>query len=307
MQRNSNNIGSTDTNSVANRAGWILICCALLLIAVAICVLATRFFNAASADDDGETRADVGRLCDSALSNSENLTSLYVIEDNVSELSRKLGEAREQQHGDDPEDVVDGGEVNRSLSGVPLPMNLTKDFRSSFVHGSKPAAFQKYIVLHDTEGSGSASSVVNWWDSSGQGVAAHFVVNKDGSIVQCVDMDSIAHHVGFGDTGHNALYGVEDESRDDKVGTKSIGSWASDYGMNSYSIGIELVHVGGEGDYPKAQLEALDSLIAYIDAYYGFESQIIDHKAWRTGNSDTSLEFAPYLQSYKEHRRHDAI
>ena len=75
--------------------------------------------------------------------------------------------------------------------------------------------------------------------------------------------------------------------------------------MNSYSIGIEMVHVSGSGYYPPAQLEAVDNLIAYIDAYYGFESQIIDHKAWRSGNSDTSPEFAGYFANYKDHRTHN--
>lgn len=196
-------------------------------------------------------------------------------------------------------------QAKRASADALEKLDLTKDFRESFDHGEKGTEFQKYIVLHDTEGEGSASGVVDWWDSNGQGVAAHFVINKDGSIVQCVDLDRITHHAGFGDTGHNEKYGTTDESRDDKVGTQPIGSWASDYGMNSYSVGIEMVHVGGSGDYPAAQLEALDNLIAYIDAYYGFESQIIDHKAWRSGNSDTSKEFAGYLANYQDHRTHD--
>lgn len=75
--------------------------------------------------------------------------------------------------------------------------------------------------------------------------------------------------------------------------------------MNSYSIGIELVHVGGSGEYPTAQLEALDRLIAYIDEYYGFESAITDHKAWRSGNSDTSAEFSTYLANYQAIRTHE--
>ncbi len=183
-------------------------------------------------------------------------------------------------------------------------LSITEDYRSSFEHGDKSADYQKYIVLHDTEDDSSAEDIVNYWDSSGAGIAAHFIINKDGTIVQCVDMDTIAHHAGFGDAGHNELYGVEDESRDDKVGTTPIGSSFPDYGMNSYSIGIELVHVGGQGDYPEAQLEALDTLIAYIDAYYGTESTIIDHKAWRTGNSDTSAEFSDYLASYQKARKH---
>lgn len=198
-------------------------------------------------------------------------------------------------------------QAKRASADALEKLDLTKDIRASFDHGEKGAEFQKYIVLHDTEGEGSASGVVDWWDSNGQGVAAHFVINKDGSIVQCVDLDRITHHAGFGDTGHNEKYGTTDESRDDKVGTTPIGSWASDYGMNSYSVGIEMVHVGGSGDYPAAQLEALDNLIAYIDAYYGFESQIIDHKAWRSGNSDTSKEFASYLANYQDHRTHGSV
>lgn len=184
-------------------------------------------------------------------------------------------------------------------------LSISEDYRSSFNHGTKTAEYQKYIVLHDTEVNASAASIVNSWESSGNKVAAHFVVNKDGSIVQCVPIDAIAHHAGYGDTGHNESYGVLDESRDDKVGTTGAPSKTiTDYGMNSYSVGIEIVHVGGEGDYPEAQLQAVDNLIAYIDAYYGNESAIIDHKAWRTGNSDTSPEFAGYLANYRDHRTH---
>lgn len=203
--------------------------------------------------------------------------------------------------------VEEGPSSIPSAADLRAKLNISEDYRSSFDHGDKGPEYQKYIVLHDTEGDSSASSVIDWWDGNGKAVAAHFVVNKDGSIVQCASLDSITHHAGYGDSGHNELYGVADESRDDKVGTTPIGDWASDYGMNSYSIGIEMVHVGGSGGYPAAQLEALDGLISYIDAFYGFESEIIDHKAWRTGNSDTSAEFAEYLANYKAARTHDGL
>ena len=183
-------------------------------------------------------------------------------------------------------------------------LNITEDYRDSFVHGEKPAEFQRYIVLHDTEVDATPAAIIASWDSAGTFVAAHFVVGRDGAIVQCVPLDKIAHHAGYGDTGHNELYGTTDESRDDFRGTTPIGEWASDYGMNSYSIGIEMVHVGGAHDYPEEQLTAVDGLIAYIDAYFGSESGIIDHKAWRTGNSDTSSEFAAYLANYQDHRTH---
>ena len=217
---------------------------------------------------------------------------LEVNDKGVNEEEKSEEAATEKPAGPDPD-------------ALRVELSITEDYRDSFIHGEKGAEFQKYIMLHDTEGEGSAAGVVDYWDSNGSGVAAHFIINKDGSIVQCVPLDAITHHAGFGDTGHNEKYGVEDESRDDKEGTTSIGSDFADYGMNSYSVGIEMVHVGGSGDYPEAQLEALDGLIAYIDAYYGFESTIIDHKAWRSGNSDTSAEFAEYFENYKDHRTHD--
>ncbi len=202
--------------------------------------------------------------------------------------------------------AADDSAAPASADELRAQLGIVEDYRDSLVHGDKGAEHQKYIVLHDTEGESSPQSVVDYWDGNGNLVGAHFVVGKDGAIVQCVPLDKITHHAGFGDTGHNALYGVEDESRDDKRGTAPIGDWAADYGMNSYSVGIEMVHVGGSGDYPEAQLEAVDALIAYIDAYYGFESGIIDHKAWRTGNSDTSPEFADYLANYQSFRAHAA-
>lgn len=183
-------------------------------------------------------------------------------------------------------------------------LNIHEVYHNEFIHGDKGAEFQKYIVLHDTEGEGSPESIVSYWAGNGNLVAAHFVVGQDGSVAQCVPLDNICHHAGFGDTGHNDLYGTTDESRDDKLGTNSIGSWASDYGMNSYSIGIEMVHVSGGTAYTDSQLNAVDTLIAYIDAFYGFESTIIDHKDWRSGNSDTSAEFAGYLANYKAARTH---
>ena len=210
--------------------------------------------------------------------------------------------------GDDGTEQNQG--QNDQIAPAPEPASfdiyINEDYRPSLNHGEKGAAYQKYIVLHDTEGEGDPQNVINYWDGDGNLVAAHFVIGKDGSIWQCVPMDNIAHHAGFGDAGHNDMYGIVEDGRDDMLGTVPIGDWAPDYGMNAWSIGIEMVHVGGTGYYPEEQLEALDSLIAYIDAYYGgYAGAIIDHKAWRSGNSDTSPEFAEYLANYQDHRTHN--
>jgi N-acetyl-anhydromuramyl-L-alanine amidase AmpD len=181
---------------------------------------------------------------------------------------------------------------------------IVPDLQPSLAHGPKPAANQKYIVLHDTEGTADPASVIAWWAGNGNLVASHYVIGVDGSVYQAVPVDEIAHHAGYGDAGHNELFGVTEDGRDDMAGSVPIGDWAPDYGMNAWSVGIELVHVGGSGDYPEAQLDALDQLIAYLDGYFGFPSAIIDHKAWRSGNSDTSPEFAGYLANYQDHRTH---
>ena len=184
-------------------------------------------------------------------------------------------------------------------------LDIVQDIRPELDHGPKTVEYQRYIVLHDTEGDSGPEDTVAWWAGNGNLVAAHFVVGKDGHIVQCVPLVCLAHHAGYGDTGHNELYGIEEDGRDDMLGTVPIGSNFADYGMNAWSVGIEIVHVGGSGPYPEEQLEALDGLIAYIDAYFGVECQIIDHKAWRSGNSDTSAEFAEHLANYQDHGTHD--
>ena len=221
----------------------------------------------------------------------------YQPEQSSVEQSEKTVAVEEQEKSASPE-------TEAGAERPPVDLAITKDFRDGFVHGDKGSAYQKYIVLHDTEGTADPASVISWWDSNGSLVASHFVVGMDGSVYQCVSMDKIAHHAGYGNTGNNAYYGVTEDGRDDMRGTVWVGNWASDYGMNAWSIGIEMVHVGGSGYYPQAQLDALDSLIAYIDYYYGFESTIIDHKAWRSGNSDTSPEFSQYLYNYQTYRQH---
>lgn len=188
-------------------------------------------------------------------------------------------------------------------------IQITKINDSSFNHGSKSKDNQKYIMLHDTEMSQDAKTVVQSWKNSGSGVAAHFVIDRDGTIIQAVDLDVIAHHAGWGGPGNfDSKFGVGNNdgkgNGDDLVGTSKVGySGYTSYGMNSYSVGIEMCHVNGE-TYPEAQLIALDKVIAYIDSYYGFQSEIIDHKAWRPSNSDTDINFYNYLNNYKKLRHH---
>lgn len=194
-------------------------------------------------------------------------------------------------------------------NGTVTDLGAKKINHEVFNHGTKPKENQKYIMLHDTEIDASPENIVSSWANSGSGTAAHFVVGRDGTIVQAVELDVITHHAGFGGPGNfDSKYGVGSNNRqgtgDDLKGqvTKGYEGYTS-YGMNSYSIGIEMVHVGGQ-DYPEAQLNAVDKVIAYIDTYYGKQSTIIDHKDWRPSNSDTDSKFATYLANYKSTRHH---
>ena len=283
----------------------------MLIVLIFLCMIACNMCACANSTQNSSSNAQAVGSQNSSSTNNNEQTFASAVSDKVlsdeqraqreAQIQQELEEAKKAEEAAKKEETVATlGDANVLRAGL----NLSEDYRASFVHGNKPASCQKYIMLHDTEGNNDAESVISSWDGAGSGVAAHFIVNKDGSIYQCVPLDKIAHHAGFGNTGNNASFDVSDESRDDKVGTVSIGASYADYGMNSYSVGIEIVHVGGSGDYPEAQLTALDNLIAYIDAYYGFQAQITDHKAWRSTNSDTSEEFSIYLANYKANRKH---
>lgn len=189
---------------------------------------------------------------------------------------------------------------------------ITKMWTQSFIHGTKKAGQQRYIMLHDTEGGGTPENVVyGWRNDNGGTVAAHFVVGRDGSVVQTAKLKRILHHAGYGGTGsydnYDKKFGVGKNNGkgtgDDLRGQVPWAGYTS-YGMNSYSIGIEMVHVGGQ-DYPAAQLKAVDKVIAYIDkAYGGYGGKIIDHKTWRPGNSDCDVNFTTYLKNYQKYRKH---
>jgi N-acetylmuramoyl-L-alanine amidase len=77
----------------------------------------------------------------------------------------------------------------------------------------------KIVVMHFTYG-GSARSSAKWFaDRSNRGSSAHIVIDRDGSIIQCVNFEEIAWHAG-------------------------PSSWRGLNGLNQYSIGIELANWG---------------------------------------------------------------
>lgn len=77
----------------------------------------------------------------------------------------------------------------------------------------------RYTVIHDTAGRLDKFSSVNWFCDPKCGTSAHFVVELDGTITQMVPTHKRAYHAG-------------------------VSSWKGVSGLNSCSIGIEIVNPG---------------------------------------------------------------
>lgn len=91
------------------------------------------------------------------------------------------------------------------------------------------------IVLHHT-GSGHAERALATLTDPGRKVSAHYLVRRDGGIVQLVEENARAWHAGQ-------------------------SWWGGQTDLNSASIGIELDNDGDE-DYPEAQIDSLLALLA---------------------------------------------
>ena len=169
------------------------------------------------------------------------------------------------------------------------PKGMTVKVLHQMEHGYKSPAYQRCIVMHDTEEHRSFDSWGRNWIKRG-GVGTQFMVSRTGKIRQYASMNQICWHAG------GATYARLNK----KFGVVEYRSGAGS-AMNQCSIGIEMDHVAGE-DYPKAQLDAVDRLIAYIDSYYGYKCTILQHRDYRLINSDCSKEFQPYLRHLRKYR-----
>lgn len=150
------------------------------------------------------------------------------------------------------------------------------------VPGTGPVIKPRWLVMHYTADSGSAA--VNWFASpdNEKKVSAHIVIARDGTITQCVPFNRKANHAG-------------------------TSEWKNVKGLNSHSIGIEMVGYGivegGPGKwkaggksipdsevlaathkfgkptcgwtrYPQAQLDAARELARLLVREYGLEDVI---------------------------------
>ena len=96
-----------------------------------------------------------------------------------------------------------------------------------------------YVILHHTSNDNVPDALATLTNPL-RGVSAHYLVSRDGSILQLVDENRRAWHAG-------------------------LSWWGGQTDMNSASIGIELDNTGEEA-YPDIQITALIALLADISA-----------------------------------------
>lgn len=96
---------------------------------------------------------------------------------------------------------------------------LLKGARWRKANASGGAMTPRWIVIHDTAGQLRPGSSVDWFSSKECTTSAHFVVERDGTITQMVPTNRRAFHAGQ-------------------------SSWKGTVGLNSCSVGIEIVNPG---------------------------------------------------------------
>ncbi len=99
---------------------------------------------------------------------------------------------------------------------------------------SRTSADMYWIVLHTTEG--TADSAISWFQNASSGVSAHYLVKRDGSVVQLVRDKDIAYHAG-------------------------------NYPYNQKSIGIEHERYGSS-NWTEAQFTASANLVKWLANQY---------------------------------------
>jgi len=99
-----------------------------------------------------------------------------------------------------------------------------------------------FVVIHHTA-QDSLGQTIRTFHSAKAGVSSHYVVGRDGKVVQMVNDLYRAHHAG-------------------------LGKWGNDTDLNSSSIGIELDNNGTTDPWTDAQINALIQLLNYLKNTY---------------------------------------
>jgi len=115
-----------------------------------------------------------------------------------------------------------------------------------------------YVMIHHTA-QNSLDQTVRTFHNQKVGVSSHYVIARDGKIVQMVNDYFRAHHAGG-------------------------GRWGNDTDLNSSSIGIELDNNGTTDPWPEVQIKALMELLSYLKTSYNIpQANFIGHMDYAPG------------------------
>jgi len=169
-------------------------------------------------------------------------------------------------------------------------MNLTKQpspNRNIGRQGHTP----DIIVCHITEGSFNGS--VSWINNSTSQVSYHYVVSRDGQVVQAVDIADTAWANG---TTNGSANNSNKHSRLEAVRSRNINA-----NLYTISIGFEGRHHEKEGDLSTAQLSAAVQLIVHIrdEVYKRFGVNILIGRENIVGHSDITPIWKPNCPGHR--------
>lgn len=110
-------------------------------------------------------------------------------------------------------------------------MQITKDHlldtaKLELIAGGSSMDIRRCVVIHFTSGA-TAQSSVDFWKHQNNGVLAHVIIDRDGSIIQCRAFNKVAGHAGVS----RWLDPTNNEVR---------------VGCNQFAIGIELANAGND-------------------------------------------------------------
>ncbi len=162
--------------------------------------------------------------------------------------------------------------LDRSMRHIQPPpntdMKITPDHWLEGVNrdhlaGGAIMSIRRFLVIHHTAGATGRSSI-EYWKKLGNGVCAHIVIERDGTIIQCRPFDRTCGHAG------------PSAWRDPHTGKLYPGS------INGCSIGIELANAGNS-----------DAALSWARDQPGFQSIQARHKH---GGSVVEWEAYPQAQ-----------
>lgn len=136
----------------------------------------------------------------------------------------------------------------------PPPMPLAYEFVASPNFGERPANTPvNFIVLHSTVEPTTEGTMGIFLNPARQ-VSAHFVVGKDGRVVQMVPIEKRAWHAG-------------------------VSTWDGVKDLNNVSVGIEMVNLNdGKDPYTEPQIQAVAGIIRFVRSRYLIpDDHIVSH------------------------------